>query len=362
MHIFLKCKSNDLPQEQSPEKALSTDPAPMDSTVRVGPLANIPKLLHSLNCDTDRLFEGTGFKPDEFKNTEHRISYLKGSQLLAKCATETNCEHFGLLLGQLAGPSYLGVAGFLARTASTVRQALEALVENLDLHDGGGSCDLHIGKDYSRLMFRIHQPGVSASAQIYDMSVVVMCEIMRALCGGTWNASQVLLTRKKPQDIAPYTRYYRTAVLFNSESCGIVFPNSYLQLKPPMADELFHRHLELEANAAHRVQSHEIVETLPDVLHRALLQGQCSATDVADTFGIQERTLHRRLKASGTTFRHELDRARESLSTQLLESSSLPICDIATSLAYADSSGFIRAFKRWTGTSPAVWRKNYRQV
>lgn len=333
-----------------------------DSTVRVGPLTNIPKLLHSLGYDPDRIFEGTGFIPDDLKDTEHRVPYLKGSRLLAKCASSTSCEHFGLMLGQLAGPSYLGLAGFLARTASTVRQALEALVENLDLHDSGGTSDLHIGKDYSRLIFRVHQPGVSASAQIYDMSAVVMCEIMRALCGNTWNASQVLLTRNKPQDMAPYTRYYRTAVLFNSESCGIIFPNSNLQLTPPMADELFHRHLELEANAAHRMQSHELVESLPVVLHRALLQGKCSAVDVADVFGLQERTLHRRLNASGTTFRIELDCARESLSTQLLESSSLSICDIATSLAYADSSGFIRAFNRWTGTSPAVWRKKNRQA
>ena len=54
---------------------------------------------------------------------------------------------------------------------------------------------------------------------------------------------------------------------------------------------------------------------------------------------------------------NELDRVRESLSLQLLESSSLPICEIATSLGYADSSGFIRAFQRWTGSSPAAWRK-----
>ncbi len=42
---------------------------------------------------------------------------------------------------------------------------------------------------------------------------------------------------------------------------------------------------------------------------------------------------------------------------QLLESTSLPVCDIADALGYADSSGFIRAFQRWSGSSPAVWRK-----
>ena len=339
---------------------MSTGSTTPDSTVRVGPLTNIPKLLHSLGFDPDQVFEDTDFKPDDLQDTGHRISYLKGSRLLAKCAHTSGCEHFGLLLGQLAGPSYLGFAGFLARTASTVRQALEALVENLDLHDGGGTCDLHIGKDYSRLIFRIHQPGTSASAQIYDMSVVVMCEIMRALCGSTWNASQVLLTRTKPRDIAPFTRYFRTAILFDSEGSGITFPNSNLQLKPPMADELFYRYLEIEASAAHRMQNHEFVEMIPAVLQRALLQGKSSSCNIADAFGIHERTLHRRLKSAGTSFRQVLDQARESLSTQMLENSSLPIFDIATSVGYADSSGFIRAFRRWTGQSPASWRKQRR--
>jgi AraC-like DNA-binding protein len=34
-------------------------------------------------------------------------------------------------------------------------------------------------------------------------------------------------------------------------------------------------------------------------------------------------------------------------------STGLPIANIAQSLGYADSSGFIRAFRRWTGSSPA---------
>ena len=105
------------------------------------------------------------------------------------------------------------------------------------------------------------------------------------------------------------------------------------------------------------MQHHELIDMLPAILQRGVLLEQCSASDIADSFGIQERTLHRRLQSAGTSFRQELDRVRETLSLQLLESSSLPIFDIATSLGYADSSGFIRAFHRWTGKSPASWRK-----
>lgn len=327
------------------------------STVRVGPLVNIPTLLLKLGCDPDSVFEKAGFERKELEDTEHRICYLMGSRLLAECVTATKCEHFGLLLGEMAGPSYLGVAGFLIRSASTVAQALEALVENIDLHDKGGTCALDVEANYSRLSFHVHQPGVSAIAQIYDMSAVIMCKTLRSLCGNDWTASQVLLMRERPAELTPYTHCFRAPVLFNSNTCSILFPSHCLHLKPPTADELLYHHLELEAKVLHEMHHHELIDMLPAVLQRGVLLEQCSARDIADAFGLQERTLHRRLQAADTSFRKELDRVRESLSLQLLESSSLPIGEIATSLGYADSSGFIRAFHRWTGSSPASWRK-----
>lgn len=339
---------------------MDTGALTQDCTFRVGPLVNLSKLLIKLGCEPDAIIERAGFRQEDFEDTEHRVPYVSCSRLLADCVTATDCDHFGLLLGQMAGPSYLGVAGFLASTAATVGQALQALADNLDLHDEGGTVALQVEDDYCRLSFSIHQPGVSAIAQIHDLSVVIMCEIMRTLCGREWNASQVHLVRKKPRDLVPHFRYFRTSVLFDAEFCGIVFPSHHLQLKPPAADELLYHHLEQEACLLHQMQHQQIKEMLPAVLQRCLLQDQCTARDIADAFGIQERTLHRRLKSAGTTFRRELDSVRESLSIQLLEVSGLPIYDIATSLGYADSSGFVRAFHRWTGFSPASWRKQHK--
>ena len=268
-----------------------------DTTVRVGPLFNIPSLLLKLGCNPGRVFERAGFNIDELEDTDHRISYLSASRLLAECVAATRSEHFGLLLGQMAGPSYLGIAGFLVRSAATVGQALEALVKNLDLHDDGGTSALDIEADYTRLSFHVHQPGVSAIGQIYDMSAAIMCNTMHSLCGDDWKATQICLVRRKPVDLNPYKQHFRAPLIFDSEICGIVFPSYYLKRTPPAADELLHHHLELEAEALHQVQHHEIAEMLPAILQKGLLMGQCSAGDIADAIGIHERTLHRRLRS-----------------------------------------------------------------
>ena len=82
-----------------------------------------------------------------------------------------------------------------------------------------------------------------------------------------------------------------------------------------------------------------------------------SGVGVAGSFGLHERTLHRRLRESGTNYRRELDEVRRALSEQLLGNTGLTVSDIATTLGYADASGFIRAFERWCGISPNAWRK-----
>jgi AraC-like DNA-binding protein len=40
----------------------------------------------------------------------------------------------------------------------------------------------------------------------------------------------------------------------------------------------------------------------------------------------------------------------------MLEHGSLEVSEIAAALDYADASAFTRAFRRWSGTTPAAWR------
>ena len=333
-------------------------PAPWhDYTVRAGPLTSIPTLLSDLGCDPAEVLELAGFSPEALAHPDRRISYLTGSRLLARCVEASGCDHFGLLLGQHSGPTHLGLAGFLARAATSVGLALESLVEYLDLHDEGGSCTLDREQEYCRFSYRVLQPGAAAVEQIYDLFAAQTYQLMRALCGDQWAATEVQLPRRKPRDVLPYTRFLRTAILFDSVTCSVLFPHHLLDCELPSGDEFLYEHLKAEADILHCARQTDTVDTLPAVLQRGLLLNRFSARDIADAVGLHERALHRRLQSSGTTFRQELDRVRESLSVQLLDSTSLPVCDIATSLGYADSSGFSRAFRRWTGFSPTWWRK-----
>ena len=325
--------------------------------VRVGPMVNLPFLLRSLGVDPAPVFGSTRIRLVEFQDPNHKVPYREASHLLAACVEATGRPELGLLLGEMAEPSHLGIPGFLAHAAPNVNLALKSLIETLDLHDEGGTASFEEGDEYSSLGYAVELEGVEALEVINDLASVMLCKIMRLLCGANWTPKSVRLQRHEPPDRAPYRRVFRGPVYFNSTVNEVSFSSLCLADRPPTADALLFRHLMREANLLHDLHRGELMHALPTVLQRGLLSGRFSAPDIAEVFGFHERTLHRRLRAAGTSFRQELDEARRKLSEQLLSSTSLAVGDIATALGYADASGFIRAFERWCGSSPAVWRK-----
>jgi AraC-like DNA-binding protein len=89
--------------------------------------------------------------------------------------------------------------------------------------------------------------------------------------------------------------------------------------------------------------------------------GCCSkanaARQVAAALGVSDRTLVRKLGSSGVTYQQLFEGARFSASRSLIRETNLALSEIAAALGYNEASSFTRAFQRWSGMSPARWRK-----
>jgi AraC-like DNA-binding protein len=86
------------------------------------------------------------------------------------------------------------------------------------------------------------------------------------------------------------------------------------------------------------------------------MSGEPKAGRLAQEFGMHERTLARRLRAQGTSFRTILGEVRHDAGRSLLVDTKLTIADIAYSLGYSEVAAFTTAFKRWSGMTPSEWR------
>lgn len=92
------------------------------------------------------------------------------------------------------------------------------------------------------------------------------------------------------------------------------------------------------------------------MLRDLLLGGRGSLEEAAQAFAIHPRTLNRRLRERGLTFRGLLDESRYDIARQLLRETELTAVAIAAVLDNVEVPVFTRAFRRWSGITPTAWR------
>lgn len=74
----------------------------------------------------------------------------------------------------------------MLRFAPSVGTALKSLGRYLGLHDQGGATVFEKNGDVASLGYVIHQSGVDAREQIYDIAIAIAVNIMRDICGAAW--------------------------------------------------------------------------------------------------------------------------------------------------------------------------------
>jgi AraC-like DNA-binding protein len=84
--------------------------------------------------------------------------------------------------------------------------------------------------------------------------------------------------------------------------------------------------------------------------------GPPTIEEVARALRVSPRTLKRRLAELGTTFSELRDDQRRQRALLLLDDRNLSISDVATRLGYTELPNFTRAFRKWTGMTPAAYR------
>ena len=91
------------------------------------------------------------------------------------------------------------------------------------------------------------------------------------------------------------------------------------------------------------------------LLEMQLADGVPSILDIARDLGMSERTLRRRLKDEGESFRDILKRVRRAVCEIYLSEGNRSMSEIAGLLGYSEHSAFSRAFRDWFGMAPTEY-------
>ncbi len=323
---------------------------------RVGPFCALPGLLREHGVRPAILLRRVGLAADALADRDLRIGYATLAALLDASARATRCSHIGLLLGARWRLDHVGLPGEIAGCCATVGEALQAFTSHQWINSSGGVAYLHRGAGTTSLGYAVFEPGLHAGVdQIHDMVIAAGVRLIRELAAKPgWSPAQVTLSRKKPQDAAIHRRMLGAPVRFDAEASALHFPTSFEATRVPSGDESRRRLLEARLAAAGR---EGILPRLRRMIRVAMIFGLTSGDDVAAAMALTRRTFNRRLAQYGTTYQEVLEAVRVECAQQLLRETALSVGDIAGALGYAESSAFVRAFRRWTRTTPGVWRK-----
>lgn len=167
---------------------------------------------------------------------------------------------------------------------------------------------------------------------------------------------QVALPFDAPAHAAVYPVLFPGPVRFGAPEATLQFDARYLALPLRRDDHA------LDAMLAHALQlivrpyrrDRLLVQRV-----RALLLSQPAASTadaLAQALHVSTRTLHRQLHEEGASLQALKDDVRRSRAMALLGRSQRPVKQVALAVGFGNEKSFARAFRQWTGESPADYR------
>lgn len=324
---------------------------------RSGSVNAIPVLLQQYAHDRpQQILEELGLAQDLLDAPDNSISFKDLGRLMDVCVQRTNLAHFGLLVGQHAGPEAVGHLAELVIHAPDVETALHSMIMHVSLNDRGAVPTLSSANGTAKLGFAIYVPMHDGSKHIYSAALAILCNLLRSMCGDSWAPTEVRFSQSQPSDIKPYISFFRAPLIFDSEEDALVFSDQWLKRHLTGADiEKHHIAMNRLANIQN-AQEIGFIEKVYFVLRPMIVSQHCSLEALGKALSLHPRTLNRRFRDHGTSYRELVGKIRFEVARQLLMNTSMSIIKISTTLGYADPSVFTRAFRRWSGIPPSDWR------
>ncbi|MBE7452083.1 MAG: AraC family transcriptional regulator [Kofleriaceae bacterium] len=304
------------------------------------------------------LCAASGFDRGRVDDPDARVAMDLVDRLWEAAADATGDPSFGLRAALGLRPGMFDVVDYAVRTAPTLRVAIERLVRYDRLVRDAGALGLTVVGDRARLA-HAQRPAAAPSRHAIECKLASLLVIARQLTGRPLVATAVSFRHPAPTDVALHARVFGVAPCFAAGDDALELDAAELDTPCPGADPALWRIVERHAEVllAARPAPAQLTARVRHHLTAVLADGGATLVATAAHLRLSERSLQRRLAGEGATFEALLDELRRELASRYLGDRALAIGEVAYLLGYSEPSAFHRAFKRWTGTTPADARR-----
>ncbi len=329
-------------------------------SVRIAAIAGFEETVNILGGRVDKVCSLSQVSPDLFSDERYDkfIALDKLAELLMYAAKETKNYHFGLILGKEKQFSMLGILGLLVRDSPDVKSALQALVDNIQIH-AQDSISISFSFDSEKAILAIDPISMpyKLSHHVYDLIIGCLLGLMKSICGDRFNVTEIRLGTREKLQLQKYSTLLGMNVRINQTCNEIVFPAEYLDLKLKQIDPQYNALLQDYKIAGKQSGYRTIVKA---IVRDILSSNHCNIDYVSHQLNFNKRTLNRKLAIENTTFKDLVGDVKKERAKKLLSQSFNSITKISQELGYSETSSFINAFKSWFGTTPKKWQNEHR--
>jgi AraC-like DNA-binding protein len=257
----------------------------------------------------------------------------------------------GLRLGLEIQAGHLDLTGLLLMSCETYGESLDALLDYYPIVGEGGDFELDTTADDVQLCYQAHYQ--VRVAERVEAVMAALINLSHWNTGGLFHASRIRLQHRPLDNPDRYQQLLGCPVEFGASHSAILFPRALLELpliqaNATMRDQLRRLADEQLAHLGDDSLAHRVASLLCQ-------QPRWGKEKVAEHLAMSGRHLIRLLAEEGVTFKQIRDRELLRLAQHALQCD-VRISDVARQLGFSDESAFAKAFRRWTGTSPAQYR------
>ena len=317
-------------------------------------------ILENSEVDPISVFAKVGLNPQLMYEEDRRYPLYKVFALWDEMTEVLTDQSFGLLAGSSWHPSYYGLLGYSMLMSTSLRTTLEKYIKYGAFITNEKGCRMEEDHQKETLRFIIppEEQRLGTAAR-EDAFISCALSILQTNYPKKLMPVAVNLMRPSPKRPGKYFETFRAPVNFNAAETSFELSLKDADYILPVASAKALAGFSEQEMASYLLQKQEasIAYKTQGLIEEHLASGRIMLDEVARHLALSSKTLQRLLREEGTSFSALLEEVRINLSVFYLKKPTLEISEISYLLGFSEQSAFSRFFKKWSGKSPARYRK-----
>jgi len=297
-----------------------------------------------------------GIDIPEINRATHRVDFEIFRELILAIKALSLNDNIGVRIGQNLSLSSFNALGYAASSGDTLLDALQLIPQFESTVMTLGETRIISSDDEIQVCWSMKSGEYFSLVE--DIFLASWITLAYLLTDEIELNVEVSFTYAAPSELSSWEKIFGQKLLFSQPVASIKFDRSLLSLALVGTDSFLHQVMTKEAKELAITLDQPLISKIEGWLMTELAKGKLDQKLLSRSLNLSERTLRRRLKEQGTSFKYLLDKVRKGRADYLLRETSMSLWEISSQLGYQQLTSFNAAYKRWTGKTPASQRNN----